>query len=524
MTREQIETLITDNITTNSNGEITAIKVKTILDAIATDYRHLSDEITLSQVTDLVSSLAGKQATLTATNIKTIVDSLVEMTTPIDADKILSTDSAGTTAKKLSWTNVKAFLKTYFDGIYQSILVSGTNIKTINGLSILGSGNLDVSSGGVFGISNSSGIYTYYSTLTLAMASATAGQTIEMFADYTETGAVTITCKNGVNINGNNHTYNCTSSGVNLQLFTNVSGGICTIKDLIVNHTNSHGNSASIYLLNGSFDLNGSEFKKDAGFIIQNQGGKIYNGIFTGTGTTIGLLNQGGEFIRCISKTVNGSAISNNSGITSFCLGITTGTGHGLLGSNFYNCQGMATGGGYGAYVGSSHNVLGYSTANVGIVLDAGKCTNLTAISSGNFGAQVTASSIEVTGFRFMSTAQVGLFTQFVSGNIFNNGFIQSSVGYGLNTNSAEIFNNVYFKSTYNNALGSAVNIQVNDNLFVNCTFDVTNASANCITSASAKNVKYIRSAFKGATTPVNANITQTQTNTEDNQGNLTIN
>lgn len=124
MTREQIQTLITDNITTNSNGEITAIKVKTILNAFATDYRHLSDEITLSQVTDLVSSLAGKQATLTATNLKTIVDSLVEMTTPIDADKILSTDSAGTTAKKLSWTNVKAFLKTYFDGIYQSFIIS----------------------------------------------------------------------------------------------------------------------------------------------------------------------------------------------------------------------------------------------------------------------------------------------------------------------------------------------------------------------------------------------------------------
>jgi hypothetical protein len=124
MTREQIETLITDNITTNSNGEITAVKVKTILDAIVNDYRHSTDEITLSQVTDLVSSLAGKQATLTATNIKTIVDSLVEMTTPIDADKIIVTDSAGTTVKKLSWTNIKAFLKTYFDTLYQNIFVS----------------------------------------------------------------------------------------------------------------------------------------------------------------------------------------------------------------------------------------------------------------------------------------------------------------------------------------------------------------------------------------------------------------
>lgn len=129
MTREQIETLITDNITTNSNGEITAVKVKTILDAIVNDYRHSTDEITLSQVTDLVSSLAGKQATLTATNIKTIVDLLVEMTTPIDADKIIVTDSAGTTSKKLSFTNIKAFLKTYFDTLYQSVIAAGTTAQ-----------------------------------------------------------------------------------------------------------------------------------------------------------------------------------------------------------------------------------------------------------------------------------------------------------------------------------------------------------------------------------------------------------
>lgn len=69
--------------------------------------------------------------------------------TPVDADNAVLLDSAASgIAKKLSWANIKATLKTYFDTLYQAVLVSGTNIKTINGSSVLGSGNLTVSGGG----------------------------------------------------------------------------------------------------------------------------------------------------------------------------------------------------------------------------------------------------------------------------------------------------------------------------------------------------------------------------------------
>lgn len=69
--------------------------------------------------------------------------------TPVDADNAVLLDSAASgIAKKLSWANIKATLKTYFDTLYQAVLVSGNNIKTINGSSVLGSGNLTVSGGG----------------------------------------------------------------------------------------------------------------------------------------------------------------------------------------------------------------------------------------------------------------------------------------------------------------------------------------------------------------------------------------
>ena len=105
--------------------------------------------------------------------------------TPVDADLLHSVQDVATTPvdKKITWTVIKAFLKTYFDGIYQAALgftaensanketsaldtstskypcnnvvksavdgkqatlVSATNIKTVNSNSLLGSGNLAI--------------------------------------------------------------------------------------------------------------------------------------------------------------------------------------------------------------------------------------------------------------------------------------------------------------------------------------------------------------------------------------------
>lgn len=82
---------------------------------------------------------------LTPTQIASVIHAATSKTTPVDADEIGLVDSAASwVLKKLTWANLKATLKTYFDTLYQAILVSGTNIKTINGSSVLGSGDLTV--------------------------------------------------------------------------------------------------------------------------------------------------------------------------------------------------------------------------------------------------------------------------------------------------------------------------------------------------------------------------------------------
>jgi hypothetical protein len=70
------------------------------------------------------------------------ISQLTDYPTPLDADVLPVVDTANTTTKKTTWANIKATLKTYFDTLYQATLVSGTNIKTVGGTSLLGSGNV----------------------------------------------------------------------------------------------------------------------------------------------------------------------------------------------------------------------------------------------------------------------------------------------------------------------------------------------------------------------------------------------
>lgn len=61
----------------------------------------------------------------------TKISALTSYTTPLNADLVPIVDTANTTTKQVSWSNIKATLKTYFDTLYPS--GSGTSTGTNTG-------------------------------------------------------------------------------------------------------------------------------------------------------------------------------------------------------------------------------------------------------------------------------------------------------------------------------------------------------------------------------------------------------
>ena len=75
--------------------------------------------------------LTSEAATTTTTGA--LINGATAKTTPVDADQVGLMDSAASNVlKKLSWANIKATLKTYFDGLYKPAPFALTDGATIS--------------------------------------------------------------------------------------------------------------------------------------------------------------------------------------------------------------------------------------------------------------------------------------------------------------------------------------------------------------------------------------------------------
>jgi len=361
-------------------------------------------------------------------------------------------------------------------------------------------------SSGIVGIANSSGVYTYYATLTLAMAAAVSGNTIELFADITETGSVAITLKSGVKINGNGHTYTLSVNdnthalicSVTVDLFNwkvvrtgraNGSGGLVlscaggTLRAQGVIMQNTYGTAvidgAAIYGLNAIGYYSGISF--------QFENTKLYECIGESTGLGSGI--ESTYTVNCTGIAISGAGITGN-GTHLNSTGIST-SGSGLTGQTFTGCIGISTSGTGVEATAQGRNCIGISTSGIG---GTGIFYESTLISSSNYGCQATI---------------YNSYTHSVS---------------SVATSNSNIYNSTV-RCLWDNAAGHCTaTFSLGSRDILNSFLEVTNASAYCINGYFGSTWKYAGNVCKGSTTAVNStNITQGITNTSDNQGNILI-
>jgi len=392
----------------------------------------------------------------------------------------------------------------------------------------------------VAAIYDATGTPTYYSSLQAAITAASAGEVVQVLSDITETGTTEIILKDGVNINGNGHTYTNSNAGANDAVTDNNVSVSCKILNWSVVRTGGSGYALHIDNASSNIEANGSDFSSNNSDTIVCEG-TISNAISENTGTDASFKGwlSGVDFGTFINCTTNNTSI----GFVDF--------------EKAFNCTVESTGVGYkldnvtgnifvkDCYSDSTEESI-ISTANGTLSITGGdfNSVNQTAIN-------ISTSSCFITGSKFFTSSSVGsYFTS--SSDIFLLGTsIYSAGGYGIGVdNSAnvkisncnitsdinyagtfgtngvlEIYNS-HFKSNYNNLNGHAIRLITATNTVIikGCVLEVTNVSAYSIWSQSAETVTYIDNTYKGSpTTPVHANVTQGATNTEDNYGNILI-
>jgi hypothetical protein len=379
----------------------------------------------------------------------------------------------------------------------------------------------------VFGIANTSGVYTFYATLTLAMAAAVAGQTIEMFADVTETGAVTIAWKNGVNFNGNGHTYThsyAAGDSNTINLPTVVTANISNWRVIRTGRANGTSTDYVFTVTDIGFGNNASTIIFNNVYMESTYGNSVF--ISTGAGLYQGSLYGKGylfgvnTFSQC--RDLTGESTTSSAGIYAVnnptlyrCRGISvSGTGMNLVSATGVNCIGTSTSG-TGIAGNPLYDCIGISVSGAG---GGGLAYNSTFISTSGIGGDGLGGSNN-TLISSSNNAADGFF-----GFTLENSKILSTSSYAARTRNSTL-RNCIVTSNWNNAGGHAISEWITGGTRVlNCCLQVANASANCLNSAAgAISMSYASNVYQGSTTPVAANITQGIVNTQDNQGNILL-
>jgi hypothetical protein len=373
------------------------------------------------------------------------------------------------------------------------------------------------SSSGIWGIANSSGVYTYYATWALAVASAVSGQCIELFADITES-AVSYTLKNGVNINGNGHTI---SFSVVDGFIATSSPTICEINNIVVNQATA--SVSGLYI-----NANGSIIGGNATF---NSNNASSNGVYGRSVSRIYGFKCNGYNAIYASGFFSPNAVIDNVYVESLGGSVTAGTlSNSIIKTSsagvvpvgdcgtVNNCYIYSNGGSAIVATGTME------VNNCAIVSVTSRAVNGNGITFNNCWIKSSANAVAGNG-KFNNCALIASTTAintYLGGGLFNNCTITANASAVFDSaGSSTIVNNCNVICNYNNAggygfTGSACYVN-------NSVIQLSNASSTAFFSSGALTMYLANNSIKGTTNFKNVNVTNGQTNVADLQGNVIL-
>jgi hypothetical protein len=406
----------------------------------------------------------------------------------------------------------------------------GQVLKT-DGAGVVSFGDAAGGASGIWGISNSSGVYTYYATYQLALAQAISisAKTIELFADITISSGTSLILTNGININGNGHTINCTLSTINVFTDNNVLCA-CSVNDLHVIHTGDTNYGLDIQKSTSDITWTGSLTNSYAGCVLTSPYGTLSGAILRSGGyCAFGNVNTG-VLKNCILIHSGTSPACRNLLNVIGCVMDSSSTNAGFYNiANSINCTIKYTGTNCAIRGDNGSNIEGCNisaTSSVGVnLIDSSSISNSFIKSSSNVAVNNQSLNKKAVNNCTLIGGTTGAYASVGgSGSCYQSTIVgEASPAVDSNCVSGNI-QQCSIISKWNNAGGHALSTLTGTTYILNCTLNVTNSLAYGIFSASTPTIRYSGLTLLGSVNLASAGIVQGITNTADAQGNLIIN
>ena len=364
---------------------------------------------------------------------------------------------------------------------------------------------------GSFALFDSAGVPTFYTTLALVIAAASAGDTIQQFGNITETvssNALPV----DVNWNLNGFTYEKTSGSYAVSIAVNSTNRITNGRIF----ANGSGNCIDAPSANEDLYCDGLILQSTAEAIRANLNVNIHNVTIIGNSSTLPVVN-GGNYHNSTLKGTGSARTTDLCQDLTDCE-ITSDSSNAVyrLGGKAYDCRIHSSGStacsganfrGVGCTITSSasHAVNVTNVEVEDCFIDGQAETGITSSSGFAIGCTVKGVSIDFAFRTVMGTQKVERCT------------IVNSAGRGIDRGANSETINSVIRSTFNSVNGDAIRVDIGliagvAPVIANCSVEVVNTSANYLYASNATVANYanvVSTDKLAVVTPVHANITQ---------------